>query len=127
VVKLLIVGVGGFIGAILRYIISGFVQTLSGSISFPYGTFAVNMLGCFAIGVLTYLVEARGVLSGEMRLFLLIGLLGSLTTFSTFSNETVTLIREQNMEYALFNIGLQVAAGIMLVWLGRIIAHIIWR
>lgn len=126
-VKLLIIGAGGFIGAILRYVISGTVQAYSGSISFPYGTLAVNLLGCFAIGVFSYLIEMRAVLTAEMRMFLLIGLLGSLTTFSTFSNETVNLIRDQNMEFALFNVGLQVAAGILLVWLGRISAHVIWR
>jgi CrcB protein len=103
------------------------VQAYSGSISFPYGTLAVNLLGCFAIGVFSYLIEMRAVLTAEMRMFLLIGLLGSLTTFSTFSNETVNLIRDQNMEFALFNVGLQVAAGILLVWLGRISAHVIWR
>ena len=125
--KLLIVGAGGFIGAVLRYLISGVVQTLSGSISFPYGTLAVNLLGCFVIGVLTCLVETRGMLTAEMRLFLLIGLLGSLTTFSTFGNETFNLIRDRNVAYALLNIGLQVAAGILLVWLGRITAQLIWR
>jgi len=79
-IKLLIIGLGGFVGAILRYSISGAIQSASRSISFPFGTLGVNVIGCFFIGLFSYLVETRGLFTPETRLFLAIGLLGSLTT-----------------------------------------------
>ena len=86
--KLLAIGAGGFVGAILRYLISGLVQNLSGSIRFPFGTLAVNVIGCLFIGLLVYLVETRSMFGAAARMFVFIGLLGSFTTFSTFGNET---------------------------------------
>jgi protein CrcB len=65
VVKLFLAGVGGFVGSVLRYALSGFVQELSRSTHFPYGTLAVNLLGCLAIGLLSYLAETRGVFTAE--------------------------------------------------------------
>ena len=81
VARLCVVGLGGFVGAVCRYLISGWVQDRSGSIAFPFGTMTVNLLGCLLIGVLTFLVETRSFFSVETRTFLLIGLLGSFTTF----------------------------------------------
>ncbi len=78
--KILIVGIGGFFGAILRYWIGGWAQNLSGSSSFPYGTLAVNLIGCLAIGLLSQLAEASQIMTPETRLFLFIGLLGAFTT-----------------------------------------------
>ena len=124
--KLSIIGAGGFIGAVLRFLISSCVQTRSGSIVFPFGTLAVNMIGCLLIGFLTYLVETRSFFSMETRSFILIGLLGAFTTFSTFGNETLGLIRDNRIDLAALNAGSQVVVGVGLVWLGRIIAAIIW-
>ena len=124
--KLSIIGAGGFIGAVLRFLISSWVQTRSGSIVFPFGTLAVNMIGCLLIGFLTYLVETRSFFSMETRSFILIGLLGAFTTFSTFGNETLGLIRDNRIDLAALNAGSQVVVGVGLVWLGRIIAAIIW-
>ena len=127
VLKLCIIGAGGFIGAVLRYLLSGWVQYRSGSIVFPFGTMSVNLIGCLAIGLLTFLVENRSLLSAEMRGFLLIGLLGAFTTFSTFGNETLVLIRGNRMDLAVLNAGVQVVVGVGMVWLGRLLAGIIWR
>ncbi len=124
--KLSIIGAGGFAGAVLRFLVSSWVQTRSGSIVFPYGTMAVNMIGCLVIGFLTYLVETRSIFSMETRSFILIGLLGSFTTFSTFGNETLGLIRDSRLDLAALNAGSQVVIGVALVWLGRIIASAIW-
>ncbi len=125
--RLGIIGAGGFIGAILRYLVSGWIQERSGSITFPFGTLGVNLLGCFVIGCISLLVETRSMFSVEMRSFLLIGLLGAFTTFSTFGNETLTLIRDGRMELAALNSCVQVFVGVAMVWLGRIVAAGIWR
>jgi len=126
-VKILLIGLGGFIGAILRYVISGLVQNMTRSISFPYGSLAVNVLGCLIIGALSQMVETRGVLSVQTRLFIFVGVLGALTTFSTFSNETINLVREGQLFHALANIALQVICCLSAVLLGRWLTYVIWR
>ncbi len=123
--RLSIIGAGGFIGAVLRFVVSSWVQTRSGSITFPFGTLVVNMIGCLVIGFLTYLVETRSLFSMEARSFILIGLLGAFTTFSTFGNETLGLIRDSRIDLAALNAGVQVVIGVGMVWLGRIIASAI--
>ena len=115
---LLLVGAGGFIGSIGRYLLAGAVhQVLHGS-TFPYGTMVVNIIGCFAIGCLNGLAEARQTLVPEVRVFLLIGLLGGFTTFSTFGYETIALMRDSQVGAALANVLLQVTVGLLCVWLG---------
>ena len=125
--KLLIIGVGGFIGAIARFLVSGWVQIASGSVGFPYGTIAVNLIGCFLIGFLAYLMDARGVFEPQVRLFLFIGVLGSFTTFSTFEYETYSLFRESSTGLALVDIGVHVFFGLVAVWAGHALAGLIWR
>jgi CrcB protein len=126
-IRLLSIGAGGFAGAVLRYLVSSWVQDRSGSIAIPYGTAAVNLSGCFIIGILTFLVETRSYFSVETRAFVLIGLLGSFTTFSTFGSETLMLIRSGRMDMAALYSGGQVVVGVMMVWLGRLLAAGIWR
>ena len=99
--KVILVGMGGFIGAALRYLVSGFVQNLSQSAAFPLGTLTVNLVGCFVIGMLTHLVESQTIISAEARLVVLVGVLGAFTTYSTFSNETMNLLRDQQWSLAL--------------------------
>ncbi|MCE5193872.1 MAG: fluoride efflux transporter CrcB [Nitrospiraceae bacterium] len=125
--KLIIIGAGGFIGAILRYIISGNVQMLSKSISFPYGTFVVNVIGCFFIGLFSQLSETKGLFSDSTRAFVFVGILGGFTTFSAFSNETFNLFRDRETALALINIFGQVIICFVSVWLGRSSAFLVWR
>jgi len=125
--RLLIIGCGGFCGAVGRYLLSGYIQARSGSIVFPFGTMGVNLVGCLLIGALATLVEVRSLFGPELRSFLLIGLLGAFTTFSTFANETLALLREGRFDLALANAGLQVVAGVAAVWLGRSMALLVWR
>ncbi len=121
-IKILVVGAGGFLGAIFRYLVSGLVQNISGSVSFPAGTLAVNLLGCVLIGVLSKISEDWGVFSMETRLFLFIGFLGAFTTYSTFGNETLNLLRDDEWVYAMLYVGLHLVLGIGGVWLGRAVA-----
>ena len=125
--NILFVGVGGFIGSTLRYVVAGWVQQLSKSLDFPYGTLAVNLIGCFVIGFLGELAEARGIFASETRLLIFIGLLGGFTTFSSFGNDTLNLVRSGQMLNALTNVAVNVLFGLLLVWLGRTVAYLVWR
>jgi CrcB protein len=122
-----IVAIGGALGSAFRYLFGGWVQAFSRSIDFPYGTLAVNLLGCFVIGFLAQLAETRGAFTSEARLFVFIGILGGFTTFSSFANDSVNLMREGAMLNALANVGANVILGLILVWLGRTVAYWIWR
>jgi CrcB protein len=122
-----IVGLGGFIGSALRYLVGGWAQQLSNSLDFPYGTLTVNLIGCFVIGFLGELTEAHGIFTSETRLLVFIGLLGGFTTFSSFGNDTLNLARSGQMLNALTNVAVNVIFGLLLVWLGRTVAYLIWR
>ena len=124
--KFLLVGVGGFLGSVLRYSFSGFVQGLSRSIDFPYGTLAVNLLGCLVIGFLSQLAESRGIFTAETRAFVFIGVLGGFTTFSTFGNETINLWREGESLLAAGNVAAHLLLCIGAVWISRAVAYQIW-
>ncbi|PIE56019.1 MAG: fluoride efflux transporter CrcB [Desulfobulbus propionicus] len=120
--KLGSIGAGGFVGAILRFLVSGLVQARSGSVFFPWGTMTVNMIGCLLIGFLSVLLDSRQLFSHEVRSFFLIGLLGAFTTFSTFGYENLALIESNRVDLAAFNGGVQLVLGVLLVWLGRFLA-----
>ena len=124
--RLLLIAIGGAAGSVLRYLVSGVVQQGAGAGVFPWGTLAVNLLGCFAIGVLAELSESRGVLDAEMRGLLIVGLIGGFTTFSTFANETLSALRESQPLSAAGNVLVSVATGLAAVWLGRLLAHAVW-
>ena len=126
-INILLVGLGGFIGSVLRYLASGYVQQSANSIDFPYGTLAVNVIGCFILGFLAQLAEARGVFTSESRSFVFIGILGGFTTFSSFGSETLNLARDSQIISALANIGANVILGLLAVWLGRTVSYLIWR
>ena len=118
--KLLIVGLGGFIGAVARYGLSGLVHRLLNT-SFPYGTLAVNVAGCLAMGGVVYLVEDRAMLSPEARLFVAVGILGALTTFSTFGYETFELLADRQWWLAGLSVAGNMVLGLGAVGLGRTI------
>jgi CrcB protein len=125
--RVLLVGVGGFAGSVLRYWLSGLAQSAARDSLFPWGTLAVNLLGCFAIGVLVQLAEARGAFSAETRLLVATGLLGGFTTFSAFGNETVELLRDAERGLAAANVLANVFLGLACVHFGRVAAHLVWR
>jgi fluoride exporter len=116
--NILIVGLGGFVGSVLRYLVSGGIQRLSHNPFFPYGTLGVNVLGCLLIGLLSGWAEHAEMFSPSVRLFLLLGLLGGFTTFSTFSNEAVLLMRDREMWAALGYVGSHLILGLAAVALG---------
>jgi CrcB protein len=125
--KIFLIGLGGFTGALLRYGVSGLVQNWSKSVSFPYGTLAVNLVGCFLIGLFSQLADSYGVFSSEIRGFVFIGILGAFTTYSTFGNETFNLLREGETFLSFANIGLHLILGLGAIWLGRIMVISLWR
>jgi len=125
--NILLIGIGGFIGSMLRYLASGYVQQASKSIDFPYGTLVVNVLGCFIIGFLAQLAEDRGVFTNQSRLFVFTGFLGGFTTFSAFGNESFNLARDSQMMNAFANVSANVILGLFAVWLGRTLSYLIWR
>lgn len=125
--KLLIVGVGGFAGATMRFLLAGYVQDMSGSIYFPYGTLTVNIAGCLLIGFLLQLDVAYGFFSPETRLLVFIGFLGAFTTFSTFSYETFGLLRDGETLPALVSVAAHLILGLGAVWFGQTLATWITR
>ena len=125
--KLFLAGIGGVIGSTFRYAVTGFAQNWSRSIDFPYGTLAVNLIGCFAIGFLSQLAETRGVFNAETRTLIFIGVLGGFTTFSAFGNETMNLWRDGENFLAGANIAAHLVLCLGAVWLSRALAYQIWR
>ncbi len=118
------VGMGGFLGAILRFLISGWVQKISSS-TFPVGTLSVNILGSFFIGFLVVMFE--NFISPHWKAFLVTGLLGALTTFSTFSYETVILLQEGLFLKAGLNVVLNVFFCFTATILGIALFHALFR
>ena len=113
------VGIGGFIGAILRFTISGFIQN-STAILFPFGTLFVNVLGSFLIGFMfLYFQEIN--LSAHQKALIITGLFGALTTFSTFSLETLLMMQENLWTKALSNIGLNIILCLIATYLGMML------
>lgn len=125
--RTLLVGLGGFVGSVLRYWLSGVAQGLAPRSSFPIGTLLVNVSGCFVIGVLAQLVEERGAFAPDTRALLFVGVLGGYTTFSAFANETVSSARDGSMLAAALNVVLTVAGCLIAVWAGRAAVTMAWR
>jgi fluoride exporter len=115
---LVLVGLGGAVGSIARYKLSGYVLHHTIDWRFPAGTFAVNVLGCLAAGFLAALAEKHDLMSADVRLLVFTGLLGGFTTFSAFGLETVFLIRRGELLIAGANVFLSVAAGLFALWIG---------
>ena len=122
--KILLIGIGGFIGSSFRYIVSGAVQKISNQSFFPIGTLTVNLIGCFIIGFLAGLSESRQLFSDMVRSFIFIGVLGGFTTFSTFGYESFSFLRDGQIISTLINISLHIILGILFVWLGFSISKI---
>ncbi len=117
-----IVGTGGFIGTVLRYLLNIFVEKQMSS-TFPLGTFIANILGCFIIGVVFAIAEKGNLLNSEWRLFLTVGFCGGFTTFSAFAYNNLNLLRDKSIFYLLYNIGGSIFFGILAVYLGIILVR----
>lgn len=115
--NLILVALGGSIGAVFRYLISIFMIQVFGS-SFPFGTLLVNVLGSFLMGVI-YALGQLSHISPELKALIGVGLLGALTTFSTFSNETLLLMQDGDWLKATLNVVLNLSLCLFMVYLGQ--------
>lgn len=122
--QFLMIAAGGALGAVSRYGMSSGVYSLLGR-SFPYGTLVVNVIGSLLMGFLYVLLVERMNVSAEFRALLLIGFLGSFTTFSTFSMETLSLIQQAEMLKAALNMFISLFVCLLATWLGLIVARIL--
>ena len=125
--RLLWIGLGGAVGSILRYLLSGVAQNAAPQSTFPLGTLVVNVCGCFAIGVLAELTETRGFMAPATRSLVMVGLIGGFTTFSAFAHETVNAVRDGASGSAALNVVLTLVLGLAAVWVGRIAVAQVWR
>ena len=116
--KVLLVGVGGFIGSSARYLVGVGSARLWPAVGLQLGTLIVNLAGCLLIGLLTAYADARAIANPELRSLVLIGVLGGFTTFSTFAYETLELGRAGGSAVATTNVALHVLGCLAAVWLG---------
>ena len=115
----LLVGAGGFIGSVSRYVLSGLTHRVLSAAAMPVGTMFVNVLGCGVIGFLAGVMESRQLMGPDLRLFLFLGVLGGFTTFSTFGYETLVLARDGDHFRAGANVLLTIVLCLIAVWLGH--------
>ena len=119
---LLLVGTGGFLGSISRFLVSRYVQE-NIPVAFPLGTFIVNISGCLLIGVIFGFSEKSSLVTSGWKMFLAVGFCGGFTTFSTFANENLALLRDGEFFYFMLYTGLSVFLGIAATFLGVIISR----
>jgi len=120
--KLLWLALAGALGTISRYALAGFVHKFGGA-SFPWGTFVVNVTGCFIAGLLWALFENRWPVSGEMRVIVLVGFMGAFTTFSAFILETGELVRTAEWMRAAANVAFQNGLGFIALFAGMMLGR----
>lgn len=121
-IKILLVGTGGFLGALFRYWTKEWVEKMIYPAWLPYGTMTVNLLGCFLMGFFSGIAIQRSPLSNELNAFFVIGFLGSFTTFSTFGLDTFNLLKDEQALAAMLNVLLQVTFGVTAVFGGIVLA-----
>jgi fluoride exporter len=121
--SIMIVGFGGFIGTVARFLISRYFQENVSSV-FPWGTFIVNIVGCLLIGLIYGISEKGELMSPEVRLFLTVGICGGFTTFSTFSNDAFILLRQDEWLRFAFYTSLSFFLGLLAVYAGRLTTKI---
>ncbi len=122
--NVIIIGIGGFLGAVVRYGIGLWIGQRWGR-AFPLGTFLINVTGSFLIGLLMPLLTERLIVNPQWRLFLVVGFLGAYTTFSTFEYETGALLKDSEFFYASLNVILSVAVGFIALKIGETLAKIV--
>jgi CrcB protein len=121
---ILLVALGGAIGSVTRFKLSGYILHHTIDWRFPAGTFTVNVVGCLVAGILAGLAEKHDMFSPDARLLLFTGLLGGFTTFSAFGLETMHLLKRGEVAIASANIVLSVLAGLAALWLGMSFAAV---
>jgi CrcB protein len=112
------VGVGGFLGAVARYAVGAWMTRRFG-LGFPYGTFVINISGCFILGLLLAVLDTRTALPSQLRLMGPIGFVGAYTTFSTFEYETLRTVQDGRSGLAMVYVLLSVVVGYLAAWLGQ--------
>ena len=120
--KTIFIALAGLVGTLLRYWVSGFVARQYGE-RFPWGTIAVNLIGCFITGMVFFLAEERFLVSPTVRAVILIGLLGGFTTFSAYGLQTFTLLRDGEFGLAMLNVITSNILGIFMVWIGYVLGR----
>lgn len=115
---MIIAGLGGFIGTCLRFLTGRFFHFV-GATAFPWGTFTVNIIGSFVIGIFFGLAEKTHLISASMNVFLITGFCGGFTTFSSFADDMYLLLQQKHWLYFGLYVGLSFVLGLALVWLGR--------
>ena len=118
--KTIFIAFAGLVGTLIRYWLSGFVARQYGE-TFPWGTLVVNLIGCFLAGAIYYLADERFLISPTLRTVILIGLLGGLTTFSSYGLQTFTLLRDGEIGLATLNIAISNVLGLFMVWAGYVV------
>ncbi len=122
---LLIVGSGGFIGSVMRYLVQQFVEK-GATTTFPWGTFVANVAGSFIIGVVFALAEKGNLMNSELRLFFAVGICGGFTTFSSFAYNNFTMLKEHSFGQLLWNVGGSLFFGILAIYIGVLVVKAIF-
>lgn len=120
--SIFLIGAGGFIGSVMRYLVTIWSQSLFKGLAFPLGTLIVNITGCLLLGILNGFAENHHFFSSQIRLFMFVGILGSFTTFSTFSFESVEMMQNGDSFQTLLNVSIQVIVGLFAAFIGFQIA-----
>lgn len=121
-IQLIVVALGGALGAVSRYLVSGWVYRWT-FIQFPTGTFAVNIIGSFFLGFLMTLFNERFIINPQWKSLITVGFIGAFTTFSTFMYESISLLQEREYLFFFLNTLGSLIVGLISVWLGIILAE----
>jgi CrcB protein len=122
--KILLVGLAGFVGTLCRYWLAGTLARRYGE-ALPWGTLAVNVAGCFLAGLLFFTLRERFAAGETAQAVVLVGLLGGFTTFSSYGLQTFALLRDGEFAYAALNVAVSNLLGLLMVWAGYALAKLL--
>jgi CrcB protein len=123
-INYILVSAGAAIGGALRYGISSYIQK-NISVIFPYGTLVINVVGSFLLGIIMFYLNEKELIGSDFRLFLTVGFCGGFTTFSTFSYETLSLLRDSEIGLAIYNVLLNIILCLVGIYLAYLISKLI--